>query len=404
MLHHGRWLAYAARALITRFVDLASKADSLDILLVLAGYILMHTTFFRLLLAARALGSNFWLTAGILTSATLAFVLAMPVALHLGIPVDPVLLTEALPFLVCTVGFEKPLRLARAVFTHEHIYTPVDGRSRGGSRSLKPAGQVILEAYDRVGNTILRDYALEIFVLTVGASSKVGGLRECCALAAVILAMDCVVLTSMYTAVLTVMVEVSLTLIAFIPLLFSSVIGVLVPFLFHFWVLSNCSLRSFAFVRILHSSSSTHTVAFVHFPAHDFILVLHSFIPSLFTIASISPNPEHCGTSSTNTGMSSLLSQFNSKTYARDSPFFPFPPRAPTQHGSPMSVPPAICVLCSVALLRRRHRFWTWLIRMRKERDAIGGCYVMVSFLGCDWYDCTLHTAILCRSSVSLMF
>lgn len=211
LLEHGRWIAYAAKALITRFYDLASKADSLDILLVLAGYILMHTTFFRLLLSARALGSNFWLTAGILTSATSAFVLAMPAALHLGIPVDPVLLTEALPFLVCTVGFEKPLRLARAVFTHEHIYTPIDesgnrSRSRG---TLKPAGQVILEAYDRVGNSILRDYALEIFVLTVGASSKVGGLRECCALAAVILALDCIALTSMYTAVLSVMVEVS---------------------------------------------------------------------------------------------------------------------------------------------------------------------------------------------------
>ena len=210
-MHRGRWMAYAAKAMVTRFYDLASKADSLDILLVLAGYILMHTTFFRLLLSARALGSNFWLTAGILTSSTLAFVIALPAALHLGIPVDPVLLTEALPFLVCTVGFEKPLRLARAVFTHEHIYTPVDGSSsRSRSRgTLKPAGQVILEAYDRVGNSILRDYALEIFVLTVGASSKVGGLRECCALAAVILAMDCIALASMYTAVLTVMVEVS---------------------------------------------------------------------------------------------------------------------------------------------------------------------------------------------------
>jgi hypothetical protein len=36
-------------------------------------------------------------------------------------PIDPVALTEALPFLVCTVGFDKPLRLARDVFGHEHL-------------------------------------------------------------------------------------------------------------------------------------------------------------------------------------------------------------------------------------------------------------------------------------------
>lgn len=220
-LAHGRWVAYAFRSLITRFISLASQAHSLDILLVLAGYVLMHTTFFRLLVSSRSLGSNFWLTAGILTSSTLAFVLSLPLALHLGIPVDPVLLTEALPFLVCTVGFDKPLRLGRAVFTHEHLFTPISttsdshihpgsrGRSSHTNTQMKPAPLLLLEALDRVGNAVLRDYALEIFVLLVGASSKVGGLREMCALAAVILGMDCLMSVTFYIAVMGVMVEVS---------------------------------------------------------------------------------------------------------------------------------------------------------------------------------------------------
>ncbi|KAI5119377.1 hypothetical protein M0805_001053 [Coniferiporia weirii] len=223
LLRHGRWAAYALRALVYRFSELARAADSLDILLVLAGYILMHATFFRLVAATRALGSHFWLAAAILVSSTLAFVLALPVALHLGIPVDPVLLTEALPFLVCTVGFDKPLRLARAVFTHEHLYTPIpapqtnDGTiTPGGPRTraapsppvMKPASTVLLEALDRVGNAVLRDYALEIFVLTVGASSRVGGLREMCALAALILSLDCLSGVTFYIAVMGVMIEV----------------------------------------------------------------------------------------------------------------------------------------------------------------------------------------------------
>ncbi|EJD05369.1 uncharacterized protein FOMMEDRAFT_103364 [Fomitiporia mediterranea MF3/22] len=224
LLQHGRWAAYALRALVTRFSELARAADSLDILLVLAGYILMHITFFRLISSARALGSHFWLATAIFTSSTLAFVLALPVALHAGIPVDPVLLTEALPFLVCTVGFDKPLRLGRAVFTHEHLFNPVpsssvvpsDGtltptgrpRNQPAPPVMKPAHQILLEALDRVGNAVLRDYALEIFVLAVGASSKVGGLREMCGFAAIILALDCLSGVTFYVAVMGVMIEV----------------------------------------------------------------------------------------------------------------------------------------------------------------------------------------------------
>lgn len=225
LLQRGRWAAYAFRALVLRFSELARNADSLDILLVLAGYILMHTTFFRLVLATRSLGSNFWLSAAILSSSTLAFVLALPITLLAGIPVDPVLLTEALPFLVCTVGFDKPLRVARAVFSHEHLYTPVTASSNtsspdgtitpGGPRQrnappvMKPASAILLEAMDRVGNAVLRDYALEVFVLAVGASSRVGGLREICALAAIILSLDCLSGATFYIAVLGVMIEVS---------------------------------------------------------------------------------------------------------------------------------------------------------------------------------------------------
>lgn len=207
MKKSGRWFGYAVRALIVRFWDLAKKADSLDILLILLGYILMHVTFGRLFWSSRSLGSNFWLMTAILSSSVTAFLLALPLAMYLNIPLDPVCLVEALPFLVCTVGFDKPLRLARAVFTHPHVTRPAikEGRWRG---QMKLAGDVVLEAVDQVGNGILRDYALEIAVLLVGASSHVGGLREFCALAVLALTLDCFMLCTFYTAILAVMIEV----------------------------------------------------------------------------------------------------------------------------------------------------------------------------------------------------
>ncbi|KAI0674556.1 3-hydroxy-3-methylglutaryl-coenzyme A reductase [Trametes maxima] len=198
----SKWVAYALSALVLRFWELTKKADSLDILVVLTGYILMHVTFLRLFLSSRALGSNFWLSTGIFSSAIISFLFSLPLCRTLDIPLDPIALTEALPFLVCTVGFDKPLRLARAVMANPNMVKPQeDGR-------MKPAGEVIMEALDRVGNVILRDYALEIAVLLVGVNSRVGGLKEFCAVAAVLLAMDCVMTFTLYTAVLTVMVEV----------------------------------------------------------------------------------------------------------------------------------------------------------------------------------------------------
>jgi hydroxymethylglutaryl-CoA reductase (NADPH) len=181
---------------------------------VLAGYVAMHTTFVRLFLASRALGSNFWLPVAILSSAVLALLAALPLCGALRIPLDPICLSEALPFIVCTVGFDKPLRLARAVFAHpDAVRTPASGAATplaGGTRraGVKPAAAVVLDALDGAGPGILRDYALEVAVLAAGAYSRVGGLRDLCAFAAVLLALDGVVSMTFYVAVLAVVVDV----------------------------------------------------------------------------------------------------------------------------------------------------------------------------------------------------
>jgi len=199
------WVAYAARTLVERFWLLAKKADSLDIFLLLAGYILMHITFFLLITRSRRLGSNFWLPLAILSTGILALLLALPLAMALRIPIDPVSLTEALPFLVCTIGFDKPLRFARAVFTHPHLFaSPVPGVN------LKPAPRIVTESFAKVYPPIIRDYVLEIAVLLAGAYSGVRGLSQVCALAAIVLAVDCLLLCTFLAAVLAIMIEVCL--------------------------------------------------------------------------------------------------------------------------------------------------------------------------------------------------
>lgn len=274
--HTIRWMAYAVRALGTRFWILTKNADTADIFVVLLGYVLMHLTFVRLFLNMRKMGSSFWLPLGTLISSVFGFLFALFLAFLIKVPVDPITLSEALPFLVITVGFDKPFLLARAVFGNPEI-TPVQAsqeppslpgdllmladddalglsasagaalddqevasRQSHGALELdlqaldrglaeharmqleiaeaknrkvrwsasKPAKTIVLDAVARTGPAILRDYTIEVAVLLLGAVSGIGGLREFCQLAALILAMDCLCLFTFYAAILSVMVEV----------------------------------------------------------------------------------------------------------------------------------------------------------------------------------------------------
>lgn len=283
-----KWLAYAVRALGTRFWILTKNADSADIFVVMLGYILMHLTFVRLFLNMRKMGSSFWLPSATLISSTFGFLFALFAAYLLNVPVDLIQLSEALPFLVITIGFDKPFLLARAVFQNPEIkpvlapapapvpdlsqttsaqvaalglddfdvdlavlkelekkglsqgtsfaVSPTAIKSRGSAVSLNgraelanedtpknthliasnldlgaldrglavhariqreiaeakrksirwaapiSAKYIVLSAVERVGWPIVRDYAIEVAVLCVGAAFGIGGLREFCRL------------------------------------------------------------------------------------------------------------------------------------------------------------------------------------------------------------------------------
>lgn len=132
--------------------------------------------------------------------------------------------------MVVVIGFEKPFILARAVFSNPAAVTtynePVraaseDKRMRSSlsfitedstvftaSLESKPAQDIVAEAVKSNGARIVRDYAIEIAILLVGALSKVKGLTEFCQFGALVLVVDCLSLFTLYVAFLTVILEV----------------------------------------------------------------------------------------------------------------------------------------------------------------------------------------------------
>jgi len=193
----------------TAFVDLLKNAETLDIIIMSLGYFSMYLTFISLFLSMRRMGSNFWLGTTVLFSSAFAFLFGIVVTLKLGVPEDVVLLSEGVPFLVVTVGFEKPIVLTQAVLSAAlQAKKPHNGKGNGDA-PLTIQNAVQMAVRER-GYEIVRDYAIEILILSAGAASGIqGGLRQFCFLAAWTLFFDCILLFTFYTSILTIKLEIN---------------------------------------------------------------------------------------------------------------------------------------------------------------------------------------------------
>ena len=174
----------------------------------------MHLTFVSLFMSMRDMGSNFWLATSVLISSVFAFLFGIIVTTKFGVPINLVLLSEGLPFLVVTIGFEKPIILTKAVLSaatnpRRQEAGTGSGISKGASApsNIQSALQV---AVREKGFDIVKDYCIEIAILVAGAASGVqGGLTQFCFLAAWILLFDGILLFTFYTAILSVKLEIN---------------------------------------------------------------------------------------------------------------------------------------------------------------------------------------------------
>ncbi|KAK9462906.1 uncharacterized protein V1516DRAFT_684294 [Lipomyces oligophaga] len=175
-----------------RFVQQIRSAETFDVAIMASAYVAMHLTFVALFLAMRKLGSHAWLSVTVLMSSSFAFLFALVTTSHFGVPISMLLLSEGLPFLVITVGFEGYITLAKAALQLD---------------SKRPQVGDVVRAVERVGPKIVLDYAMELLVFVAGASSGLAGLRQFCFLASWILFYDMCMLFTFYIAILSIKLE-----------------------------------------------------------------------------------------------------------------------------------------------------------------------------------------------------
>lgn len=194
----------------TAFLDLIKNAETLDIIIMALGYLSMYLTFISLFLSMRRMGSNFWLGTTVLFCSAFAFLFGIVVTLKLGVPENLVLLSEGVPFLVVTVGFEKPIVLTQAVLSASLRAKRTNGNGHSNGDAPLIIQNAVQQAVRERGFEIVRDYAIEILILCAGAASGIqGGLRQFCFLAAWTLFFDCILLFTFYTSILTIKLEIN---------------------------------------------------------------------------------------------------------------------------------------------------------------------------------------------------
>ncbi|KAF7725182.1 3-hydroxy-3-methylglutaryl-coenzyme A (HMG-CoA) reductase isozyme [Apophysomyces ossiformis] len=189
-VNHSVRLLRTAKIILGTMKTLVHNAAAVDILAILTGYLLMISTVVSLYISLRRLGSSYALGTAVLMNGFFAVMLSLATMDWLGIPINPVLLSEAFPFLVITIGFDRPYRLTKQVM-----------RETGHVR------HVLLKAVEAVGLSMVLDCGLEILVLAVGARSAVPGLREFCMMSAFLLGYDFILMFTWYISILAVRLE-----------------------------------------------------------------------------------------------------------------------------------------------------------------------------------------------------
>ncbi|KAI9254111.1 3-hydroxy-3-methylglutaryl coenzyme A reductase [Helicostylum pulchrum] len=191
------WMFIITRNIVIRIKELIEMADNIDIIVILAGYVMMLTTFVSLYMNMRSMGSRYTLATAVMVNGFFSFMFALLTVNALGVDVYPVVLAEAIPFLAVTIGFERHFKLTKRVFEYSKE-TPL---------TRQEIRKTIVRAVDSVALPIARDCIMEITVLALGAKSGISGLREFCLLSAILLAYDFIIMFTWYTAVLALKLE-----------------------------------------------------------------------------------------------------------------------------------------------------------------------------------------------------
>ncbi|KAJ3340739.1 3-hydroxy-3-methylglutaryl-coenzyme A (HMG-CoA) reductase isozyme [Gonapodya sp. JEL0774] len=177
------------------------NSESVDVVVVGVGWVLMFGTIVSTFLKLQKIGSRFTLGFAVLLSSSCALTCALVLAKTLGASFSLAQLSEALPFFVVAVSWDRQIELARSIVSFEQ--GPTEATKRLTVRD-KIAGGL-----ERSISKIVKEYAVIATVLFCGALTRIRGLNDFCLLACLITIFDGLYLFTLFTAIVTAKLELN---------------------------------------------------------------------------------------------------------------------------------------------------------------------------------------------------
>ncbi|KAJ2403128.1 3-hydroxy-3-methylglutaryl-coenzyme A (HMG-CoA) reductase isozyme [Coemansia sp. RSA 2559] len=206
---------------------LLCQANVGEVLLVFMSYAITISTFINTFVTMRRYGSKITLALSVIFSGFCAFVFAIVAMRSLGYSINVVLMTEALPFLIICVGFDKYLTLTRAVLLAAYSDRPQQQQQQ--QQQQPPAASIanmprhsltsatvtpaqiqsqMARGVDKCAGRLVKDYMFEISILAIGVFAGVPQLHEVSLISSFILMFDAVFMFTLYSAVLTLKLDI----------------------------------------------------------------------------------------------------------------------------------------------------------------------------------------------------
>ncbi|KAF9437865.1 3-hydroxy-3-methylglutaryl-coenzyme A (HMG-CoA) reductase isozyme [Entomortierella beljakovae] len=191
------WVWSALLDVAHKIQGLLQIASTIDIVVIFTAYIIMFCSFGLLFVNLSKLGSQYTLGLSVLVGGGFAFMGAVITVHSMGVHVNPIQLSEGIPFFIITVGYERAYTLSKAILrpTLDENHIPESIQKH------------VVSVIESVGPILIRNCAVEISVLLCGFISGIPGLKEFCLLAAFMLVYDLCILFTFYTAILTLKIE-----------------------------------------------------------------------------------------------------------------------------------------------------------------------------------------------------
>lgn len=172
--------------------DLVGATPIFDLGIVGLAYIAMYYVFFSTWRQTRALGSRGFMFVSALVSSTFSFMIAYVTISRLGISVPMRVLLQGVPFFVVVVGFDS-----KTSFFRECVRVL-------RTQPEMPSASIVASVISSCGLKLVRDNLIEIAFLSVAVVARLPGLWEFCAMCAVLLVVDIVMLGTFYASLLSI--------------------------------------------------------------------------------------------------------------------------------------------------------------------------------------------------------